>query len=881
MRSLHRVVFTAPLLVTCISFISCGGGGGGGNGGGNGPPPSPTVSLLVSSASISLGQSVTLTWSSTNSTSCSASGAWSGSEPTNSSQGVTETPSATGTATYSLSCTGEGGTGSSSVSVTVGPAPTITSISVSCNPTTVPQGQTSQCTATVHGTGSFDPTVTWAASLGTVASSGNDTGTYTAPSNSAGTDTVTATSTEDKTRSGSTGLKVVLAPPSAAFQISGPGGGDILSVAQDPSSPMTLYASTYPWGIYRSSDGGASWQNFGSNVPSGVEAEFIDQTRVSAKTGTVYVGFMAGTGAAGRQVYKTADSGKSWTELSTLPSPSSNLVSQMVLDPLADGTIYVVDTMNALYKSEDGGSTWSTESLPATCAGVLYHDIATEGKLYFGSSCSGLYVSEDSGTTWAVLSNLNDLGCGDQIGLGNGAPGLFVQAQSNPKRIYATAAEAGPLFELLASSDGGATWTQLLQGYGTNGLVVYPSNPDEVFLSVGDVPVSYNTNYFGLIKTVDGGSTWTQLSYPQVTPGFHFSTVGPLLLLSTSPDVFIAQDAYHLWLIQDAGSVWRESDQGLTGNWGAQVAVDLNVPTNIFLASYDALGISKSSDGGKTWANVFTVEDAFSVAVDPFDSDHVLAGVSTADPLSLSNSPLQVSHDGGTTWTDDPIPTTMQPGFPPTLIVFDPSTTGTIYIGSSFRDSSPPSGVGIAKSTDGGITWSMITNGLATPSSLIVYSLAIDPSSPQILLAGTGNGIYKTTDGGSTWTLKDSSQVPYTIAFDGSHASYVYASGTSLTKSTDNGETWSQVNLGRSDLGSILTLAVDPGFADTLFLIPWLVPVVGWSPDGGVTWFWLKNGLGQVFVGGYGSVSAISRAKPEVLYIPSLTGGLVSLSLQH
>jgi hypothetical protein len=331
MPSSRLLMLPSLLLVTCLAVTSCGGGGGG-NGGGN-SPPAPTVALSASAPSITLGQSVTLTWSSTSATSCSASGAWSGSEPTNNSQGVVETPSATGTATYTLTCTGEGGTGSSSVAVTVGAAPTITSVSVSCNPTTVSEGQTSQCAATVHGTGSYDPTVTWTANLGTVASSGKDTATYSAPSDATGADTVTATSTEDKTQSGSTGLKVVLPPPSASFQVSGPGGGDILSVAQDPTSPTTLYASAFDSGIYKSSDGAAGWQNIGANFPADLEGGLIDQIRVSADTGTVYVTYMAGSGAAGRQVYKTADSGKSWTQLSPLPSPSSNLVSQMVLRP--------------------------------------------------------------------------------------------------------------------------------------------------------------------------------------------------------------------------------------------------------------------------------------------------------------------------------------------------------------------------------------------------------------------------------------------------------------------------------------------------------------------------------------------------------------------
>jgi hypothetical protein len=308
------------------------------------------------------------------------------------------------------------------------------------------------------------------------------------------------------------------------------------------------------------------------------------------------------------------------------------------------------------------------------------------------------------------------------------------------------------------------------------------------------------------------------------------------------------------------------------------VAVASGAPTTIYLAAADSSGITKSTDAGKTWSNVFAVF-AESIAVDPFDPNHILTGVNLSDPLSLTNSRLQVSHDGGVTWADNPVPTPFH-DYSPTSIIFDPSTTGTIYIASAFQNASTGSGVGIAKSTDGGTTWSMITDGLNMP---IVYSMAIDPSNSQVVLAGTAGGVYKSADGGATWAHKGTGT--YSVAFDTNHAGYVYATDTQLWKSTDDGETWLPVYLGRSDLNGPLTLAIDPRSPDTLFVISWstytMASAVGWSADGGVTWLWLTNGLGHFLLGGNGSVSAVSSTNPEVLYIPSSTVGLVSLTLQH
>jgi len=76
-------------------------------------------------------------------------------------------------------------------------------------------------------------------------------------------------------------------------------------------------------------------------------------------------------------------------------------------------------------------------------------------------------------------------------------------------------------------------------------------------------------------------------------------------------------------------------------------------------------------------------------------------------------------------------------------------------------------------------------------------------------------------------------------------------------------------------------LAIDPRAADTLFLIPFGGPAVGWSPDAGTTWFWLSDGIAGKSLGGNLSFSAIATTTPEVLYIPSSTSGVVSLVLQH
>ncbi len=109
-------------------------------------------------------------------------------------------------------CGGGGGGGGSALAT-----PTVTSVSVSCSPTSISTNQTSACTSTVSGTGSFSPAVTWSVSptsIGTVSSSGVFTPT------GAGTATITATSTQDSTKSGDSTLTVTAAVTITSVSVS-------------------------------------------------------------------------------------------------------------------------------------------------------------------------------------------------------------------------------------------------------------------------------------------------------------------------------------------------------------------------------------------------------------------------------------------------------------------------------------------------------------------------------------------------------------------------------------------------------------------------------------------------------------------------------------
>jgi len=195
------MIFAIPVP---LFLTACGGNGGGGAS--TATPTITSVTVGCSPASISTNQTSACTQTVNGTGSFNSSVTWSVS-PTSmgtvSSAGVF-TPTGAGTATVTATSTQDSTkSGNSTVTVTIAVA--ITSVSVSCNPTSIKTNQTSACTATVNGTGSFSSAVTWSispSSIGSVSSTGIFTPATT------GTATITATSAQDSSKSGSTSVTV-------------------------------------------------------------------------------------------------------------------------------------------------------------------------------------------------------------------------------------------------------------------------------------------------------------------------------------------------------------------------------------------------------------------------------------------------------------------------------------------------------------------------------------------------------------------------------------------------------------------------------------------------------------------------------------------------
>ncbi len=177
-------------------------------------------------------------------------------------------------------------------------------------------------------------------------------------------------------------------------------------------------------------------------------------------------------------------------------------------------------------------------------------------------------------------------------------------------------------------------------------------------------------------------------------------------------------------------------------------------------------GLWKTTNAGTTWRSIFDDEGTGTigdVAVAPYDAEEIWVGTGERNSLRSNawGDGVYKSTDGGASWTHLGLEETREIG----RIAIHPSDSGTVYVAALGHLWGPNPERGVYKTTDGGETWERI---LFVDDTTGFVDLKMDPTNPDVLYAaawhrlrwggghmegaGAGSGIYKTTNGGSTWT---------------------------------------------------------------------------------------------------------------------------------
>jgi photosystem II stability/assembly factor-like uncharacterized protein len=339
------------------------------------------------------------------------------------------------------------------------------------------------------------------------------------------------------------------------------------------------------------------------------------------------------------------------------------------------------------------------------------------------------------------------------------------------------------------------------------------------------------------------------------------------------PNVFyIGVNNGGVWKTTDYGHVWEPIfDDQQTGSIGA-LAVAPSNPDILYVGSGEGLqrpdlstgdGVYKSTDGGKSWKNMGLRDgqQISAILVDPADPDRLFVAVLGHPYGANEERGVFRSTDGGKTWKKVLY---KDENTGAVALAFDPTNPKTIFADLWAARQGPwengqwrGDGSGLFKSTDGGETWTQLTNGLpTTKQGLGRIGFAIAPSDPKRMYATVDapklGGIYRSDDAGDSWErINDEARLWgrgddfAEVRVDPKNKDRVYMANTSTYRSSDGGKTFTAFK-GAPGGDDYHTLWINPDNPDIILLAGDQGAVV--TVNGGKSWSsWYNQPTAQFY----------------------------------
>jgi len=335
--------------------------------------------------------------------------------------------------------------------------------------------------------------------------------------------------------------------------------------------------------------------------------------RVTAVTGvpsqprTFYMGVASGG------LFRTTDSGATWVPITDgkVPVGSSGAIAVADTDPNiiyfgtgSDGVRSNVSTGRGVYKTVDGGQTWTFAGLPGVgqIGAVRIHPtnpdivwVAATGDIFKSNAERGVFKTTDGGKNWRKLLYLSDTVGAMDVELQPGNPNVVYAWMSRLERKPWTIISGSRDGGFYKSTDGGERFTKIATGLpseliGKGNLATTNANPNRIYALVEAKPGG------GMYRSDDAGQTWTSLPSPanMIYRPFYYTTLGADQM---NADVFYA-GAEGFWKSADGGRTY----QTLRTPHGDNHDIWVNPRDSQIMIQANDGGANVSTDGGRTWS---------------------------------------------------------------------------------------------------------------------------------------------------------------------------------------------------------------------------------------------------------------------------------------
>ncbi len=584
-----------------------------------------------------------------------------------------------------------------------------------------------------------------------------------------------------------------------------------------PSNGRVIYVGTgeadmrdsisFGDGMYKSTNAGETWRHIGLETTRQIGRILVDPKNPD-------IVFVAALGhvygpSPDRGVYRSRDGGATWEKvlyrnesvgaIDLAFDPGNSRVVYAALWATRRPPWYIYNPANGpgsgIYKSTDGGTTWSplTAGLPVEGAGRIGIAVAptNANRVYavVDAKEGGLYRSEDAGASWNRIS-------GDNRIWGRGW--YFGKVSVDPKNADVVYVSNTALYR---STDAGKSWTPIKGAPGGDDY-------HQLWIDPGDSNRMIVASDQGAVVTVDGAAAWSSWYNQPTAQLYHVAadyrfpcwatgaqqdsgavgvpTTGPHAVISMhewtglgagGESGYTAPDPLHPEILY-GGTVTRWNNitgaaQNVSPERGGQGGPFRHAWTQplVFSAAdphalyYANQYVYKTIDGGENWSQIspdLTREDpgvppnldAAAAADAPPDKRRGVVYTIAPSPMQAplvwigtDDGLIQLTPDDGKTWKDV-TPPAMTPWSKVTMIDashFDPNEAFAAVERHQLEDYDPY----LYRTRDGGRTWQKITNGL--PAGVYVQTVKEDPVRRGLLFAGTELGVWVSFNDGDDW----------------------------------------------------------------------------------------------------------------------------------
>lgn len=662
--------------------------------------------------------------------------------------------------------------------------------------------------------------------------------------------------------------------PSSALKfrcIGPPRGGRVVATAGHPTDKNLFYFGAVGGGVWKTTDGGQYWENIsdGQFNRAAVGAIAVSE----ADPNVIYVGTgestIRGDVSWGDGIYKSSDGGETWQNVGL---HDTHHIGQIRIHPRNPDVVYVAalghafgpNDQRGVFRSTDGGGSWERVlhvsdragavdlALDVTNPRILYATIWQVHRHFWelvsGGPDSGLWKSSDGGDTWTDISRNPGL---PQEGI-LGKIGVSV-SPARPSRVWAIVEAEGDKSGVYRSDDRGATWTHLTDN---RDLLARPWYYMHIFADPQDPDTVY-VNNLKMWKSIDGGTNWNEITTPHGDN--HALWIDP-----EDPQRMINGNDGGGCVSFNGGDTWSSIYNQMTGQF-YHLDVDNQLPYRVYGTQQDNSSISVPSateKGAIPWGDCYpagTGESGY-IAVKPDDSNIVYVGAVGSSPGgggALQRYDHRTKQIRLVTVWPEPYSgwgaKDMKYRFPWTFpITFSPHDTGVLYT----------CGNCVFRTTNGGSSWQVISPDLTRNDES-----KLQPSGGPLTLDTSGAEHYCTIS-----TFIESAHEPG-VFWAGSDDGLIHIS-------QDGGESWQNVTPPDLPEWSFVTVIepspTDPAavyVAATRYKLDDYRPYLFKTDDYGQSWQRLDDNFPQ------DEITRILRADPErpgLLFVGTETGLFVS-----